>query len=154
MNCTFCDKSIVFPDDFTCKFCNQKFCAEHIQLERHECVKTQPVKYIRKTWLRKYGQNISTGRYIVVCDICGYVSQFSSLIDLAGQERKYHINEKGCESNKVFLEEDLSSEKVPKREELEKVVVTDRPFWVCSHCRPPHKFTDRTEYIGHHYIHN
>jgi len=154
LGCSFCQKPIVFPDDFTCKFCNLKFCSDHIQLENHECVKTTPTKYLRKTWLRRYDLNISSGRYIVVCDVCGYVSQIGSLIDMAGEERKHHIANNCCDSKKVFLEEDLSHEKVIKDVKLEEVVPTDRSFWVCSHCRPPQKFTSRSEYIAHHYSHN
>lgn len=153
-SCLFCKKNIIFPDDFTCKFCSQKFCANHIQLEKHECVKASQTKYIRKTWLRKYNQNISSGRYIVVCDICGYVSLISSLIDMAGQERSYHIRTIGCDEKKVFLEEDLSHEKIQKNIKIEDLVPSDRAFWVCSHCRPPQKFTNRSDYISHHYIHN
>ena len=39
----------------------------------------------------------------VVCDQCGYESGFS-LIDFAGKERESHIESKGCDGSKVFLE--------------------------------------------------
>lgn len=123
MECSFCQKNIVFPDDFTCKFCKQKFCGDHIQLEKHECIKAAPTKYIRKTWLRKYNQNISLGRYIVVCDQCGYFSQISTLIEFANEERKDHISTQGCLGSKVFLEEDVSEEKIPKNIKIEEYVV-------------------------------
>jgi len=152
--CSFCDKPIVFPDDFRCKFCHQRFCSEHIQLEKHECVKSTPVKYIRKTWLRKYFQNISTGRYIVVCDQCSYFSQISAVIEFANQERKHHIETSGCFEKNVFLEEDLSNEKIPKDIKIEQYVPSDRLFWICCHCKPPKKFMNRNEYIAHHYFHN
>jgi len=25
-------------------------------------------------------------------------------------------------------------------------------IWICAHCRPPQKFTDRQEYLVHHYF--
>ena len=149
-----CKNEVDFFTGKKCKFCNNSYCFEHIQLEKHECVKTTPIKFLRKSWLRKYGVNISSGRYIVVCDVCGYVSQLGMLIDLAGEERTFHINTVGCDEKKVFLEEDLSHEKISKDINLESVVPSDRIFWVCSYCRPPQKFTTRSEYIAHHYSHN
>ena len=154
MGCTFCQKNIIFPDDFRCKFCQQKFCSEHIQLEKHECIKSTPVKYIRKSWLRKYYQNISSGRYIVVCDECGYFSEIASLIEFANEERNYHINKQNCLEKKVFLEEDLSDEKIPKDVKIKEFIPEDRPFWLCCHCRPPQKFLQRDEYVVHHFRHN
>jgi hypothetical protein len=154
--CSFqdCDVQVDFFSGKNCKFCQNPYCFKHIQLEKHECSKTTPVKFLRKSWLRKYGVNISSGRYIVVCDVCGYVSEIGSLIDIAGEERTYHINTSGCDEKKVFLEEDLSHEKISKNINLEEIVPSDRMFWVCSHCRPPQKFTNRSEYIAHHYSHN
>ena len=77
-----------------------------------------------------------------------------SLIDVAGDEIKKHIESKKCNSNLVFLEEDLINEKIPKIKNFEQTVPTDRILWVCSHCRPPQKFTDRSAYIAHHYTHS
>ncbi len=149
-----CTKKVDFFSGKKCKFCENLYCFEHIQLEKHECVKTTPTKYLRKTWLRRYNVNISTGRYIVVCDDCGWVSKYGSLIDIAGDERNHHLENSTCESKKVWLEEDLSDQKVDKDIDLEQVVPTERGFWVCAHCRPPQKFTDRTKYISHHYFHS
>jgi len=101
--CFQCKKSLSFPNDFTCKFCNMKLCSEHIQLEKHDCKKATPVKHVRKTWLRKYGLNISSGKFKVVCDACGYNSDFS-LIEYAEKNREDHIKESGCQGEKVFLE--------------------------------------------------
>ena len=148
-----CNVQVDFFSGKKCKWCKNLYCFEHIQLEKHECVKTTPTKFLRKTWLRRYNLNISSGKYIVVCDDCGYVSGYSSLIDIAGDERKYHIDNNSCNSKQVFLEEDLSDQKVEKNIDLEKVVPTDRGFWVCSHCRPAQKFTDRAQYIAHHFSH-
>ena len=110
MNCTFCNKQIVFPDDFTCSKCLKVFCSEHKQLEKHECPVAMPTKYIRKTWLRKYGQNITRGKYIVVCDQCGYISKKYFLIEVANEKRKNHILNHKCDEKKVFLEEKHQSE--------------------------------------------
>lgn len=87
-----------------CKFCNNFCCIEHLLCHKHDCVKDRHVKFVRKTWLRKYGQDISTGHYTVVCDVCGYVSKTASFIEIAGDERLAHISETGCDSKKVFLE--------------------------------------------------
>jgi len=148
-----CNVQVNFFSGKKCKFCKNLYCFEHIQLEKHECVKSTPTKYLRKTWLRRYGINISSGKFIVVCDDCEYVSGYGSLIDEAGDERKYHIDNSHCNPKQVFLEEDLSEEKVEKNINLEQVVPIDRGFWVCSHCRPAQKFTDRSEYIAHHLSH-
>jgi len=101
--CHYCKKPVTFIDSKSCKFCSLKFCMEHIQLEKHDCGKSKHTKYVRKTWLRKYGLNISTGRFKVVCDSCGYNTDFT-FIETAGRERENHIQESGCQGNKVFLE--------------------------------------------------
>lgn len=145
-----CNTKVGFFSGKKCKFCHNQYCFEHIQMEKHDCIKTTPTKYLRKTWLRRYDLNISSGRYIVVCDECHYVSDYGSLIDIAGNERKNHIESKGCEPKQVFLEEDLVDEKIPENIDLEQSVPTDRVLRVCSNCRPPQKFTERSEYIEHH----
>lgn len=87
-----------------CKFCNRFCCIDHLLCHKHDCVKDRHVKFVRKSWLRKYGLNVSTGYYTVVCDACGYVSSPASLIEIAGEERLSHISEIGCNSNQVWLE--------------------------------------------------
>jgi hypothetical protein len=149
-----CTKEVDFFSGKKCKFCKKLCCFEHIQLEKHDCPKITPTKFIRKTWLRKYGVNISSGRYIVVCDDCGFISQSNYLIDIAGEKRKHRITNNNCNLKKVWLEEVLSEIKFPKNIDFEQIIPSDRTFWVCSHCRPPQKFTDRTEYIAHHYRHS
>lgn len=106
-NCSFlgCKKNASFLNGKNCKFCGNLYCLEHIQLEKHECVKTMPVKHIRKSWVRKYGQDISTGLYIVACDQCGFHSEIGRMIDLADEDRTSHIYENGCDEKKVFLEQ-------------------------------------------------
>ena len=89
---------------FKCKYCGQNFCSKHRVAEMHDCIKTRYVKYIRKTWLRKYGQNITTGFYHVSCDACGYKTEPVS-IEQAGADRQAHVDA-GCLSEKVFLEDD------------------------------------------------
>lgn len=103
--CTYseCNIHVDFFNSKKCKFCHNVYCFEHIQLENHDCGKTIHVKYLRKDWLRKYELNISSGQYKVVCDQCGYNSDFS-LIDLAGEQRESHIKSQGCDGSKVFLD--------------------------------------------------
>ena len=92
-------------DGKDCKFCNNFCCIDHLLCHKHDCIKDRHVRFIRKTGLRKYGQDVSTGRYAVVCDACGYVSPNSGLIEISGEERLSHISTKGCDSKKVFLDE-------------------------------------------------
>ena len=122
-----CRTEVDYFNSKKCKFCSNLYCFDHIQLEKHDCVKTT-TKFLRKTWLRRYDLNISSGKYIVVCDDCGYVSGYGALIDEAGDERKYHIENNHCNSKQVFLEEDLSEVKVEKNINLEQVVPSDRVF--------------------------
>ena len=88
-----------------CKFCDNRYCLDHIQLERHDCDKTKYTKFLRKDWLRKYELDISTGLYVVVCDDCGYKSEMGRLIDVVGAEREKHISVMRCDQKKVFLEQ-------------------------------------------------
>jgi len=106
-SCYECSESVDFFSGKICKFCNNFCCFKHLQDHlAHNCSKTKYAKYIRKTWLRKYGQNISDGRYVVKCDNCGYVSDTPYLIDHAGQKLEEHLQEnKECISKKIFLEE-------------------------------------------------
>lgn len=148
---TECTKLVYALEGKNCKFCDQPCCFEHLEFKKHKCPKTEPLQFLRKHWLRKILQNVSSGRYLVVCDQCGYVSQSSLLIDWAGREREQHIQTTGCIEKKVFLEEDVSDEKIPSRFDMESSVPFDREFYVCSHCRPPAKFTSRVDYISHHF---
>lgn len=106
-NCCFsgCRNQVNFFNGKQCKFCNNLYCFDHIQLESHNCIKTMPTKFLRKDWLRKYELDISTGLYVVVCDDCGFRSDIGRLIDTAGDERQNHISDRGCDQKKVFLEQ-------------------------------------------------
>ena len=64
-----CGIGVEFLDDFTYKFYKRDFCGDRIQLENHECGKIEPLKFLRKTWLRRLDLNVSSRRYIVVCDV-------------------------------------------------------------------------------------
>ncbi len=87
-----------------CKFCDNRYCIDHIQLEKHNCI-TRYTEFLRKDWLIKHGQDISTGLYVVVCDDCGYKSEIGSLIGVTGKEREKHLSVMGCDKKKVFLEQ-------------------------------------------------
>jgi hypothetical protein len=82
-----------------------KFCSDHRLAEKHDCFKAKHAKFIRKDWLRKQGVNITSGKYVVACDVCGFKSTDGRLIEIAGQQREDHILQKGCDPAKVFLEE-------------------------------------------------
>ncbi len=129
---------------------------KHVMPENHHCPKVIYVDYIRKTWLIKHGQNLSTGKYIIVCETCGYVSDFPTLIELAGTELESHLqnNEKCLQSKRIFLEEFIS-EPIQKDKVKSSISIDpDRKLWACSYCRPVRKFTNRDEYIAHHFMHN
>lgn len=100
-----CDEKIDFLNGKRCKLCDNFCCFKHIQPENHNCPKVTPVKHLRKTWLRKYDQNVSSGLYSVVCDQCGYNSQAPSLIEIADRDRLSHIRDQGCDEKKVFIEQ-------------------------------------------------
>lgn len=141
-----------------CKLCNQRVCIDHLQLHINKyCPKTMYVKYIRKLWLMKRGQNVSSGTYSIVCETCGYVSDFPQLIEYAGQELESHLdNSLECKANKKTFLEEFDFEPIPKGVHVESSIVRDptRTLWVCAHCRPPRKFTNHDEYIAHHYTHS
>jgi len=141
-----------------CKLCNQRVCIDHLQLHLNKyCPKTMYVKYIRKLWLMKRGQNVSSGMYSIICETCGYVSDFPQLIEYAGQELELHLdNSPECKANKKTFLEELDFEPIPKGVHVESSIVHDptRTLWVCAHCRPPRKFTNHDEYIAHHYTHS
>ena len=101
--CTTCHKVIGSIYAYPCPYCKQNFCIDHKQAEKHDCIKARYAKFIRKTWIRKYEVNISTGWYSVACDQCGFTSE-SAYIEVAGEVREKHINEKDCDPSKVFLE--------------------------------------------------
>jgi len=102
-----CGEKLDYFNSKPCKLCKQKVCFKHLQPENHDCPKVIYTKYIRKMWLRKYLQNVTTGQYVVVCDTCGYVSKRASLIETAGSELDSHLkaNKKCSETNHTFLEE-------------------------------------------------
>lgn len=102
-----CEEVLHGLNSKACKLCEQQVCLKHLQPENHDCPKVIYTKYIRKTWLRKYGQNVTTATFIVVCETCGYVSELSSLIEYAGAELETHLkNNENCMLNKrTFLEE-------------------------------------------------
>jgi|SRR2546427_8536977 len=113
--CSFDGEEIDSLSGKNCKYCNLPFCIGHLQPEKHNCMKTRYAKYIRKSWLRKKGQNITTGHYVVTCDTCGYHSETGGLIEFAGQELESHLQSKGCQENNIFLDQ-------TDEDELDKVL--------------------------------
>lgn len=69
----------------------------------HDCIKTRHIQYIEKTWLRKYGLNITTGKYKVVCYSRKYESEETYTIEVAGDARFLHIRDKGCPEDMVKI---------------------------------------------------
>lgn len=116
--CPKCGEKLDYFNSKLCKFCDQKVCFKHLQPENHDCPVVKYTKYIRKKWLRKKGQNITLGKYIVVCDECGYRSnreigpigtsvenEQGAFIEVAGAELEKHSQLKGCSKDKIFLEQ-------------------------------------------------
>ena len=139
-----------------CKLCEQPACLSHLQPENHDCPKVIYTKYIRKTWIMKRGQNVTTGMYTIVCETCGFVSEFPSLIEYSGAELEAHLKSNPeCMSKKRTFLEELVSEPI-EQSKVQSSIVRDpnRTLWVCSHCRPPRKFTNHEEYVGHHFTHS
>lgn len=148
-----CDENIDFFNGKRCKLCDNSCCFKHIQPENHDCPKVTPVKHLRKTWLRKYDQNISSGLYIVVCDQCGYVSENPSFIDIVDQERVSHIQTSGCNDKKIFLEE-YNDNQINHNTNLEKITSRDEQHYMCTRCDPPRKFSNEVEYKSHNLNYN
>lgn len=97
--CLFCNEVLSPPT--MCKFCGFKFCSDHMATDRHQCIKTRYVEFIKKT---NKEPNVSTGFFKVVCNVCGYVSKKPIPIEYAGEELTQHTQMIGCSQN-IFLEE-------------------------------------------------
>ena len=100
--CAFCIKQLVWPQIFTCYYCQNTYCDQHRLAENHQCPKVVAARHIEKDWLRKKGVNITTAKYSTVCKQCGYSSPFAE-IEEANQLRIDHIKSEGCPSNLVQL---------------------------------------------------
>lgn len=99
---------LVWPDIFNCYYCQKQYCDEHSLAENHECSKVMAARHIEKAWLRKKGQNITSGHYWVVCKQCGYKSKEAFNVEHAEKFRQLHINMKECKSEMVVLRQDPS----------------------------------------------
>src|SRR5574337_1192518 len=93
MNCAKmgCEEKLHGLNSKACKLCKQQVCIDHLQPETHDCPKVIYTKYIKKTWLRKYGVNVSSSPFRVICETCGYVSEYPKLIEHAGEELESHL---------------------------------------------------------------
>ncbi len=69
--------------------------------ENHQCIKTRYVEYVKKTDKQP---NVSSGKFRVVCNTCGYVSKKPTSIEYAGEELIQHMQMVGCPQN-ILLEE-------------------------------------------------
>lgn len=97
-----------------CKFCGFKFCDEHMETDRHQCIKTRYVEFIKRT---NKAPNVANGLFKVVCNVCGFVSKKPTPIEYAGEELTQHTQMIGC-VDKIFLEEAKSED-----EDLNKIEV-------------------------------
>jgi len=104
--CGYCQKSLVWPDIFSCFYCQKQYCDKHYLAENHECPKAMAARHIEKDWLRKKGQDITSAHYWVVCKQCSYQSGEAFEIQYAEKFRQTHINMKGCSPDKVVLRQD------------------------------------------------
>ncbi len=98
--CLFCGEGLSSPS--MCTFCGFKFCDEHKSTDRHQCIKTRYIEYIRKN--PGNNPNVSKGKFKVVCEMCGFNTTKGVPIEYAGEELIQHTQLVGC-SEKVFLEE-------------------------------------------------
>jgi len=97
--CLFCNEVLSPPT--MCKFCGFKFCPDHMATDRHQCIKTRYVEFIKRT---DKAPNVINGFFRVVCNVCGYVSKKPTPIEYAGEELTQHTQMIGCSQN-IFLEE-------------------------------------------------
>jgi len=99
--CLFCGDKLSKPS--MCTYCGFKFCDTHKSIETHQCIKTRYSEYIRKT-NPNVQPNISTGKFRLVCDVCGFSSSTPAPIEYSGEELIQHTQIVGC-TGRVFLEE-------------------------------------------------
>ena len=99
--CLFCSEILSLPS--MCRYCGFKFCEEHKSTESHQCIKTRYFEYIRR---RDPGTppDVSTGKFRVVCEMCGFSTPKGVPIEYAGEELVQHTQIVGC-SDKVYLEQ-------------------------------------------------
>ncbi len=107
--CLFCNETLNSPS--MCKFCGFKFCNEHLSTEGHQCIKTRYLEYIKRTQTLP---NLSSGKFRVSCEVCGYVSKKPTAIEYAGEDLIQHTQLIGCTGN-IFLEEINSHEDLAKQ---------------------------------------
>ena len=113
--CLFCGDRLDSPS--MCTYCGFRFCDEHKPTDAHQCIKTRYSEYIKKT-NSKIPPNIVTGKFRVVCKMCGFNTSKGVPIEYAGEELVQHMQTVGCSQN-IFLEEvkeDGSSISVPPRD--------------------------------------
>src|SRR3989337_432550 len=104
--CLFCGEGLKSPS--MCTYCGFKFCDEHKSPNGHQCIKTRYSEYIRKSLGAL--PNVSKGKFIIVCEICGFNTKKGVPIEYAGEELIQHTQLVGC-SEKVFLDEVIDLEK-------------------------------------------
>lgn len=98
--CLFCGEGLKAPS--MCTYCGFKFCDEHKSPNDHQCIKTRYSEYIRKSLGAQ--PNVSKGKFIIVCEVCGFNTKKGLPIEYAGEELIQHTQLVGC-SDKVFLDE-------------------------------------------------
>ncbi len=98
--CLFCGEGLKSPS--MCTYCGFKFCDEHKSTNGHQCIKTRYSEYIRKSIGAQ--PNVSKGKFIISCEMCGFNTKKGVPIEYAGEELIQHTQLVGC-SEKVFLDE-------------------------------------------------
>lgn len=98
--CLFCGEVLRSPS--MCTYCGFKFCDEHKSPNGHQCIKTRYSEFIRKS-LGSF-PNVSKGKFVIVCEMCGFNTKKGVPIEYAGEELIQHTQLVGC-SDKVFLDE-------------------------------------------------
>ena len=100
--CGICEKEITWPEIYPCAYCSGFFCIDHRIAEKHDCQRVLAAKNIEKDYLRRKGVNITSGEFQVVCNNCGFKTEFMEIVS-ANEERENHIQIKKCPSKSVLL---------------------------------------------------
>ena len=154
---TGCKEKLHGLNSKQCKLCGNSVCIDHLEYLSHDCPKVIYEKYIKKEKIRDTGVNLSTGIFGVVCETCGYASEYPKLIENAGEELESHLDSNpNCKNNKkTYLKRPSTSDPFDTRS-VKSSIVRDpnRNHWVCSLCRPPRKFSNHEEYLAHHFTHS
>src|SRR3990172_753834 len=122
--CLFCGEGLKSPS--MCTYCGFKFCDEHKSPNGHQCIKTRYSEYIRKS-LGAH-PNVSKGKFIIVCEICGFNTKKGVPIEYAGDELIQPTKTVPSPSNATSNQASIIDEIVKLSALKEKGMISEQEF--------------------------